>query len=188
MTENLNARVWNEMIDAKRTDFYLSRYLQGLKRRKQKYKFYLITISLVGAFIQFATAETFISPIILLIIAAAEVFKNLLPELYPDESLLEKLPEYRMMYVLKFEKLDELYINMINDRISEDDAFEEYFSIRKGNSQIESFDNSICLPEKKSATKWSDKQTDAYIANHYLLSDTKSEDSDRKIIENQNVK
>lgn len=162
---DIEHRIWHELMDSKKQDQYLCYYLAKVKQRKRWYKVGLIVISVLG--IALTQVSSVYPTAILVLIVIVEILKNMIPEFFPDEQLIEKLPEYRMMYVMKFEKLDELWVKYKAKKFTEDEAINEYFLIRKDNAQIEAMDNAIWLPEKNKLMKKSDSDLATYVENHY---------------------
>lgn len=164
---SIKNRIWNELFDAKKNDQYLSEYLRKVKQRKRWYKIALILIGVIGLVLNQLQINKIYSSLIFALIVITEVLKNMIPEWFPDEALIEKLPEYRMMYVQKFEKLDELWMKVSLDKLTEEEAFQEYFNIRKINSQLEAMDNSIWMPDDKNLMDKATNDTTIYAENHY---------------------
>ena len=163
-TMMIRDRIWNELSDTKKEEQYLCFYLALAKRRKRVFKLLLIIVSVLGlALIQ----NTQVSAIIFALIVIVEVVKNLIPEIFPDEHLIEKLPEYRMLVVNKFQKLDELWMKLDLGIITNEEATEIYFQIRKDDPQIEAMDNSIYMPRNKKLKAKADREYSIYIENHY---------------------
>ena len=157
-------RIWNELIDANKDEQYLCYYLALAKRRKRIFKLLLIVVSILGLAL---AQNTKVTAIIFSLIVLVEVVKNLIPEIFPDEHLIEKLPEYRILKVNKFQKLDELWMKLNLGILSEEEASEQYFLIRKDDAQIEAMDNSIYLPPKKKLLQRADTELKIYVENHY---------------------
>ncbi|WP_257658748.1 hypothetical protein [Parapedobacter lycopersici] len=111
------------------------------------------------------------SLVVLMLLTFSELLKEIIPALSIDEKLLDKLPEYRMLYVNKFEQLDRLFIQLENTILSEAEATEEYFKIREISIRIEDLDNSIHLPEKKKLYDRAISKFDVFIHNMYDLED-----------------
>jgi hypothetical protein len=100
-----------------------------------------------------------------------ELLKEVIPELSVDEKLMDKLPEYRMLYVNKFEELDKLYYEINSENITEDEAKTQYYKIREINLRIEDLDNSIHLPEKLKVFRKSLLKTEVYMKNAFDLNE-----------------
>ncbi|WP_312398395.1 hypothetical protein [Sphingobacterium sp.] len=109
------------------------------------------------------------SLIVLFILTLFELLKDIIPELSVDEKLMDKLPEYRMLYVNKFDQLDKLFLLLDSKTISEEIATEEYFKIRQMNIRIEDLDNSIHLPEKKRIFSKAESKFNIFAHNMYNL-------------------
>jgi|SRR5690606_14012347 len=160
----IRERIWHELNDSKRDELYLCYVLALAKTRKRIFKFLLISVSVLGlALVQ----NTQVSAIIFALIVLVEVLKNLIPEIFPDEQLIEKLPEYRMLKVNKFQKLDELWMKLNMGLMSNEEATEQYFSIKKDDPQMEALDNSIRLPENNRLLNKAQEQLKIFVADHY---------------------
>lgn len=165
-TDNLKDQVWSEMYDAKKYEYYLSGYLRRLRNIRKNTQAAILVISAVGLLIDRDKYQN--APfIVLLIVTAAQFLKEVIPVLNIDDKLLEKLPEYRMLYVRKFEALHELFFGLDNDLIDFDQAKNVYFEIRKMNVPIQELDNSLHLPDKKEVLRKALHKANIYMNNLY---------------------
>lgn len=160
-------RIWNELCDAKKSDFYLGGYLSYLRTKRKRFNMYKIVFAIAGIAVNNWLPNS--SLVVLFILTLFELLKDIIPELSVDEKLMDKLPEYRMFYVNKFEQLDRLFLLLNDESISETNATEEYFRIREINIRIEDLDNSIHLPEKKKIFLKAESKFNVFINNMYDL-------------------
>lgn len=173
-TEKLETKVWNELYDAKKNETYLCRYLGFLRAKRKKINIGIIICALVGLILErWVNNASFVT---LSLFVLLQLFKEIIPILSVDEKLLDKLPEYRMLYVQKFELLNKLYFDMECKNIDVKAAQNEYFRIREMNLRIEDLDNSIHLPEKKDLFAIAETDTAIYMSNFFGLQLTEQED------------
>lgn len=164
--DTIRHKTWNEMYTAKKNSYYLAGYLSYLRAKKKKIRMFILLSMVI-----FITAQKFYPNSALFglsFLAFFEIFKEIFPSLAVDENLIDRLPEYRMLYVQKFQKLELLYHKIDEESIKPDRAEKEYFSIKNSfDIRIEEIDNSIHLPEKKKIKKIGDQKADTYLDNIY---------------------
>lgn len=157
------------MYSAKKNDFYLAGYLNAIRSKRKNLR--RGTIILIVGFIaidKFFPNESNTSLYGLTALGLFELFKEIIPAFGIDENLLDRLPEYRMLYVQKFQKLEKLYHSIEQNTIIPSKADKEYFGIKElFDSRIEELDNSIHLPEKSKIKADADKNADTYMNNIY---------------------
>lgn len=166
-TISVDNRVWNELCDAKKYDYYLSEYLRDLRTRRKNINFGIIIISIIAIALEnWVNNASFFT---LLGLTVFQIIKDIFPLISVDEKLIDKLPEYRMLYVQKFELLNRLYFDIEQDKISDEEATQEYFKIREMNIRIEEMDNSLHLPEKNKLFKTAVNKSLTYMKNYFEL-------------------
>ncbi len=166
-------RIWNDLYDAKKNDFYLSGYLGYLRTKRQRINSLKIIVAFVGIILNKWLDNS--SLITLSILTLFELLKEVIPELSINEKLMDKLPEYRMLYVNKFEELDKLYYEIDSENITEEEAKTQYYKIREINLRIEDLDNSIHLPEKLKVFNKAELKTKVYMTNCYHINEGQEE-------------
>ncbi|NGM65429.1 hypothetical protein [Sphingobacterium sp. SGR-19] len=160
-------RIWNELCDAKKCDLYLGGYLSYLRAKRKRFNMGKIVFAIAGIAVNNWLPNS--SLVVLFTLTLFELLKDIIPELSVDEKLMDKLPEYRMLYVSKFDNLDRLFLMLNDESISKAGATEEYFKIREINIRIEDMDNSIHLPEKKKIFSKAESKFNIFINNMYNL-------------------
>lgn len=158
-------RIWNDLYDAKKNEFYLSGYLSSLRTKRKNINSGKIIFSIIGIIINKWVDNS--SLIALSLLTLFEILKEVIPQLSVDEKLMDKLPEYRMLYVKKFEDLDKLYYEIDSGNITDEEAKIQYYKIREINYRIEDVDNSIHLPEKMKVFKKAESKTEIFMNNSY---------------------
>jgi len=158
-------RIWNELCDAKKTDYYLSGYLASIRTKKKKINLIKIIIALAGIITNIWFDKS--SLYTLTFLTLFEVFKEFLPFLSIEENLIDKIPEYRMLYVNKFQELDALYLKVKNKTIPENEIMDKFLALRQLDLRIQDLDNSIHLPEKKKIFKKAEDKLAIFIQSMY---------------------
>jgi len=169
----LSDYVWNDIHDSKKYECYLAYYLQSLRTKKKQIRWIVIVISIVFIVIDkwFGNAAYFG----LTILAVFELFKEIIPGISVDENLIDRLPEYRMLYVQKCQKLQSLYYKLDENIIILEDAELEYFEIKNTiGLRIEELDNALHIPEKKRLFDKADKNTTINLNNMYQFDEQKT--------------
>ena len=168
-TDVLEQMVWNELYNAKKNDNYLAGYLSSIRAKRKRINISVIIGATLGLILEkWVTNASFVT---LSLFVFVQLFKEIFPFLAVDEKLIDKLPEYRMLYVQKFELLNKLYFDMQCKNVDADTAQTEYFKIREMNLRIEDLDNSIHLPEKKEVFRKAESNTRIYMSNFFGSTD-----------------
>lgn len=165
----IRERIWNELCDAKKSDFYLSGYLSHLRTKRKRFNMYKIIFAIGGIVINQWVPNS--SLVVLFILTLLELLKDIIPQVSVDEKLMDKLPEYRMLYVYKFEQLDKLFLYLENSSLTDSEAMDEYLKIRKIDIRIEDLDNTIHLPVKRRIFENADLKLKVFISNMYDTED-----------------
>lgn len=158
-------RIWNELCDAKKNEYYLSAYLASIRSKKKRINFIKIIIALAGIIVNIWLDKSSLYTLISLTLF--EVLKEFIPYLSIDENLVDKIPEYRMLYVNKFQELDALYLKVKNEIIPENEIIDKFLNIRQLDLRIQDIDNSIHLPEKKKIFKKAEDKLTIFIQSMY---------------------
>lgn len=162
--------VWNDIFDSKKGEYYLAYYLQSLRTKKKQIRWIVIAISIL-----FIVSDKWFGNaayIGLTLLSLFELFKEVIPGIAIDENLIDRLPEYRMLYVQKCQKLQLLYYKLDENIINLEDAELEYFEINNTiGLRIQELDNALHIPIKKQLFKTADEKTKIHLNNIYKFSD-----------------
>ncbi|WP_454880622.1 hypothetical protein [Sphingobacterium detergens] len=158
-------RIWNELYTAKKNDYYLSKYLAYLRDKRDKISLAKAAIAIIGIILNVWVKNS--SIVTLVALTLFEFFKEMIPIISIDEKLIDRIPEYRMLNVDKYEALDRIFLKLRSKDITEKQAQDQYNRIRVIDRRMEEIDNSIKLKVRKKLFKEADEKTKTHMENMY---------------------
>jgi len=173
-TEKIETLIWYEMGHAK----FWEQYLAGYSTHKLDYrKWYNITtmiLSVVGAasfplWKLIPESRAYYMPgIIFGLMAIAQILAIFQKNTVVDNDQLQDIIKLRGMYITYFNKMERLYVNTSEDRLTTDEAMNTYYQLRETTLPIEALKDSLNIHPKKSVLKKGEKSAQKYIEPRFL--------------------
>jgi|SRR5690606_33335887 len=167
----LRIRMWEDLYDAKKYEEFLSLYLSSRRRNKIIYDITIASISVSGAVLTFLQKELEIlkssALIACLLIIIVQLADKVLPGWLIGDEAINKLSEYRIKYVIYYERLDRLWCEFENEKIGYNDAFEKYFDLRQMNIELQQLDNSVLIKINEKLLKAGNERAQLHMEKHF---------------------
>ena len=160
-------KIWYELVDIKYGEFYLTVYI-GLQRRLKK-SFNILTLLIsVSGILGWKFFENY-AWIAFILIAIMQLFTLIENHLIRSDNEIEQISELKMLYTRYFNKLECLWEEYKNDRITENRSSELFFEYRKNDwEKIQELDAKLDIKSWKWLMRQADKETNNYL-NKYQL-------------------
>jgi len=153
------------MLHAKAGDEYLALYLAREKRWRIRYKLVLVVITTAGLF--FSQTDALIPILSLTVVWISQLISQVENSIVMSDDNFEKLGVLRMMYYERWAKLEDLWFDMFDERINDEQAKIRYYETRKEARDIEKLDNSLLLRKRDKLDKKAQTITQAYIDQYH---------------------
>jgi|SRR5690606_4460177 len=158
----MRGKIWNEMVNIKYGEIYLSKYL-GFQRTLKK-TFNIITLILsISGILGWKFFEDY-AWIAFVLIAIMQLFNLIENEIVRSDKEVAEISKLKMQYTKYFHKQEMLWTEYHFDRITEKKATDKYFKLRKDYwVSIEKLDSKLNIKRYKRMMRKTEKET-----NHYL--------------------
>lgn len=162
----IDTKIWYDLVNAKHGDDYLVLYLARQKTIRKWFKILTIIFSASGIFSASIAAQipTIISCSLIAAVQLATSIENFIIHSQDDIDDLSKL---RLLYYERTNKLEKLWHNWWTDKISDDQASQEFFNLRDLSKKIEELDNKLNVRNFKKLRTVADKTTRNYLNTYY---------------------
>lgn len=161
-------RLWDEMMQSKHNHCYC---LYVLERKKNALKlFTIITLAFSGSGIMGWTFWKTLPLYSCIIISLLQLFKLLQPQLIPTDKEIEKLNKVINFYFDYFNKLEPLWYDLNNKRLTEEEVQAKFYEIKNTQREINEIVNEVI--KKKLNKKIYDKsviETNSYVKRTFNL-------------------
>jgi hypothetical protein len=159
---SIRANIWYELVNVKFGDEYLVFYLARERQIRKWFRGITIICSTGGIFSASISAKipTIVSCSIIGLVQAATSIENFIIR---SEKDIEEICKLRMMYYDRSIKLEQLWHEFASEKISEDQASNQFFALKKATIEIEKLDNKLNIKRYKLLKNKADKTTRDYI-------------------------
>ncbi|MEP2771659.1 MAG: hypothetical protein ABJH05_05900 [Fulvivirga sp.] len=160
-------KIWYELVNIKYGECYLSKYL-GFQRTLSK-SFKLITLLLsVSGILGWKYFEDY-AWIAFILIAIMQLLTLIENTLIRSDKEIEGIAALKMNYTRYFNKLEQLWTDLQNDRLAEDSASDHFFELRKTDwEQIEVLDAQLNIKKYRILMNKTDIDTTYYLEKYLL--------------------
>lgn len=162
----IEKKIWYDLVHTKNGDEYLIMYLGRQRNFRKWFKILTIIFSASGIFSAFKSAQipTIISFTVIGIVQLITSIENFIIH---SESDLDKLSKLRMLYYNRVLKLEELWDSFYREKISDEDATNQFFELRKSANEIEELDNLLNVRTIKKLKNLAKVKTTNYLNTYY---------------------
>jgi len=157
----MDERVWNEMSQAKENEIYMSLYSI---RQKKLLNYYNVFIT-ISAFLGTLSWKSFeYGPVIgSSVVVIASLLKQVQQFIIFDENKLSKLVTIQNFYAKYFNKLEALWEELCNSRISDEEAAKAFYIIKDTENEINLVVNEVIVYRPKSLQKEASEAKGNYL-------------------------
>jgi len=173
-TKKIEDIIWYEMGHAKFWEQYLAEYSTYKLDYRKWYNIATMILSVVGA-ASFPLWKLipddlayYMSGIIFGLMAIAQILAIFQKNMAVDNDQLQGIIKLRGMYITYFNKMEQLYVNTSEDRLTTDEAMTAYYQLREMTLPIESLKDSLNIHPKKSVLKKGEEKAQKYIECRFL--------------------
>ncbi len=164
--QEMNDKIWYEMVDKKYGEIYLTKYLSRQRTFKKIFTIMTLLISVSGI-LGWKYFEDY-AWIAFILISIMQLFTLIENQLIRSDKEIEEMSNLRLMYTKYFNKLEHLFIEYKFNRIAEEDATNQFFELRKTDwEKIEELDCKLDIKIFKSLMDKSDIETNQYINRYH---------------------
>lgn len=163
---SIKDKIWYDLVDTKFGDEYLIHYISRQRSIRKLFKVTTIVLSAGGIFSAF---QSFKIPTIIFcsVTGVIQTLTTVENFLIHSEDDLDSLCSLRMKYYDRLHKLEILWHNIDNGKITEAEASDEFFELRKSSSEIETLDNKLDIKQFKKLKTKANTQTNDYLNTYY---------------------
>lgn len=166
--------VWNELVHAKYWEQTISKYSSVKKFWRNCVSAIILILSTMGAATypiwSLSPGSELITFILLVLISIGQLIMSITPFITLDDEALLSLSRLRCMYISYFNKIERLFLDIYECRISKKEAEEKYYKIRECVYPIEKLKDSINIKYLKRVDKHAMKETMKYLERTYDIS------------------
>ncbi|MCP9769968.1 hypothetical protein EGI22_18850 [Lacihabitans sp. LS3-19] len=156
-------RIWLELSQAKKNEIFAS--LLAMRQRKYLnwFNIFIIATSTTGAM---SWKVWDIAPVIAsAIIAISSLLKQMQNNIIFDEDKISKLIAIQNFYSEYYNKLERLFYNYYNNKITEFESAEKFYEIKDSESEINQTVNETIIEHPKKITEQSEREMQNYLTN-----------------------
>ena len=159
-------KIWYDLVHTKFGDEYLCLYLGRQRAIRKWFKILTIVFSAGGIFSAFQSAQipTIIS---CLVIGIVQILTSIENFIIHTEDDLDRLSKLRLLYYDRTNKIEELFYSIKTKKITEEEASNEFFILRKSANEIEELDNKLNVRTFKGLKIIADRNTNNYLNTYY---------------------
>lgn len=162
----IDTKIWYDLVHTKYGDEYLVLYLGRQRTFRKWFKILTIIFSASGVFSAFQSAKipTIISCTIIGIVQLITSIENFVIH---SEDDLDNLSKLRLHYYDRTNKLEELWNSCKNQKLSDEEATNIFFNLRKSAKEIEELDNKLNVRSIKKLKQIANINTNNYLNTYY---------------------
>lgn len=162
----IQTKIWYDLVHTKFGDEYLVLYLSRQRTIRKWFKVLTILFSASGIFSAFQSAKipTIISCVAIGLVQVATSIENFIIH---SEDDLDQLSKLRLMYFDRTNKIEELWHSLADKKITDQEATNEFFLLRKSAKEIEELDNKLNVRNFKKLKSIADVNTRTYLNTYY---------------------
>lgn len=169
--DKIEELVWYEFVHAKYWEQFLSQYSgQKIDWRKQ-FNILTIVLSVIGAsswkLWELLSGYEWVTPMIFGLVALTQVFAAVQKEIVIDNDTLSSIYRLRSLYISYSNKLEKLFIEILDKKLSREEIEEQYFVLRETVYPIEELKDSLNIKQLKKADEKSIEESNRYLKIRY---------------------
>lgn len=165
----LNKIVWDELIQAKSWEQYISEYTGHKMDWRKWFNIAAIILSMIGG-ASWAVWKVFdkewidyITPFLFLLTGISQLASAIQGKVVVDENTLESLSRLRAQYIEYYNKLENLYLDVMDKKRSENEMRSDFFQIRESVYPIEELKDSLNIKKIKKVNNKVEKDMTLYL-------------------------
>lgn len=157
----MRERLWYELGQVKHNHFYSVFLLARQRRFLNYFNMIILAFSSAGIMGWGFWKET---PLVAcVIVAIISLLKLLSPHIIPSEKQIDKLDEVADFYFDYFNKLEELWLDHYNYRLTDEVAQSKFYSLKSSEREINKIVNEIVKSTNKTMYRRADTETRNYL-------------------------
>ena len=157
----MRERIWNELFQVKHNHFYC---LFLLARQKRVLNIFNMTILVFSSAGIMGWPLWKNAPLIsCLIVSSISLIKLISPYIIPSDKQIEKLDDITDFYCNYFNKLEQLWYDFYNERVTENEAQNNFYELKNLERDINKTVNEIVKSTNKKIYKRADTETRNYL-------------------------
>lgn len=162
----MNEKIWFEMVDRKYGEIYLTKYISLQRALKKTFTILTLLISVSGI-LGWKYFENY-AWLAFIAISIMQLFTLIENQLIRSEKEVEEISNLRMMYTKYFNKLEQLYTEFYFNRITEENATNQFFELRKTDwEKIEELDCKLDIKKFNGLMNKTDIETNQYLNKYH---------------------
>lgn len=155
------------MLHAKKGEIYLAMYLHRERNFKKLLSVSIIVFSTTG--IMGWTIWSYIPVIACGLTFIIQIVRSLEGKITLSDSDASMMADLRNKYVAYFNKLERLWSDRKADRITEDEASQQFYLLREISEEIEAVDNKLHIKEVSRLCDSADERAIEYFKQYHSL-------------------
>lgn len=163
--------VWYEFTHAKYWEQFLSQYSGQKIDWRKWFNIATIILSVIGAsswkLWELLSGYEWVTPMIFGLVALTQVFAAVQKEIIIDNETLSSIYRLRGLYISYSNKLEKLFIDIIDKKLTRDEIVEQYFALRETVYPIEELKDSLNIKKLKQADEKSIEESNLYLKMRY---------------------
>ncbi len=160
-------KIWYELVDIKFGEIYLTKYLSFHRKLKKLFNIMTLLISVSGI-LGWKFFEDY-AWIAFILIAIMQLFTLIENQLIRSDKEIEQIFELKMLYTKYFHKLENLWSDYKEDKISEASASTSFFELRKNDwEKIQELDGKLDIKDLKKMMEKTETETNNYLNKYHL--------------------
>ncbi len=164
----MREKIWYEFVHYKYGDEYLVLYIDRLRLLRKTTNMLVIIFSTSGIFSWKLWA--FFPVLTSALIAIIQLFRLIENQIIPNDKDLEQVALLRNMYHEYSNLLEHLWIEYNRNELSEKEASDQFFNLRKTEQEIKALNNKINIQEISKLQVKAETITQNYLEQYHLNS------------------
>jgi len=160
---DIYSRIWMELSQAKENEIFASLLAMRQKRYLNWFNIFIIITSTSGV-MSWNIWEN--APLIAsAIVAVSSLLKQMQNNIIFDEDKISKIITIQNFYSDYYNKLERLFYNYYNNKITDDEAAERFYEIKDSESEINQTVNETIIQHPKKIKEQSVREMQTYLTN-----------------------
>jgi hypothetical protein len=159
-------KIWYDMVHTKYGSIYLALYLHRQKAIRKWAT--IMTLIFSGSGVFGWTIWTTIPVICCVLVSAIQLFRLIENKIILSDEEISKIGNLLTRYNAQFNELEKLWGAFFNEKITEDEATEQFYKLRQISAGIDADDNKLHINGKiKKLADEANKKTTDYINQYH---------------------
>ncbi|TWF44684.1 hypothetical protein FHW36_101605 [Chitinophaga polysaccharea] len=163
---SIDNKIWLDLVHAKKGDEYLVLYLCRQRDIRKYFKIVTIVFSAGGA-MGWAIWKP-IAGFACAVIALVQLLGSIESFLIHNEDQLESLSKLRLLYYDRANRLEELWHDLVKNKVTDEEASTVFFELRKSAKEIEDLDNKLNIKKVKKLDAEAQYKTKVYLDTYHF--------------------